>query len=286
MSPSVSPFRAPLPAARAACLGLVAVGSLLCGGASLAVAGDPPSGPAVPGASSSAAPDALAPAPAVASPRAASVEAEVRALERVLGGLRRTRTDLRAGRPEAVPADDAARMAHGADLRALREVLRYEGTRAKTLAALAKAVEAKDDAKASAARATLETLDGTFVTSLERIEAGAKASPRATGSPSDPKEPRTSPHAGKPPSPSTADPKATPPAAGGAAQPGEAAPAPRKRTRTPEAAGGSGTGPGKERPAGGASPDGKMGPGDGDDDPLEDGFDEELGDDLGEDFGE
>lgn len=105
----------------------------------------------------------------------------MRALERILSGLRRARADLRAGRPESAPADGAARPGHDAEVRALREVVRYEGTRAKTLAALSKAVEAQDEAKASEARAALETLDGSFVAALTRIETAARAATDAPG---------------------------------------------------------------------------------------------------------
>ncbi|MFO0932231.1 MAG: hypothetical protein U1E39_05930 [Planctomycetota bacterium] len=115
------------------------------------------------------------PAPAAeASPRLAAVEGEVRALEHLLALLRRTRNDLRAGREETAPTGDAAD-ARDAALRAVREVLRYEGTRTKAQAALAAAVEAKDDAKATAAKGALEAADRRLADALAKLESDAAA---------------------------------------------------------------------------------------------------------------
>ncbi len=117
---------------------------------SLARAGDPAATPAAPAAAPAAA--------AEVSPRLAAVEGEVRALEHLLALLRRTRNDLRAGREEVAPTGDAAD-ARDAALRAVREVLRYEGARTKATTALATAAEAKDDAKVTAAKGALEAAD-------------------------------------------------------------------------------------------------------------------------------
>lgn len=128
-----------------------ALAAVLVAAAALSVpsrarAGDPVATPAAPAAS------------AEVSPRLAAVEGEVRALEHLLALLRRTRNDLRAGREETAPTGDAAD-ARDAALRAVRDVLRYEGARTKATAALATAVEAKDDAKVTAAKGALEAAD-------------------------------------------------------------------------------------------------------------------------------
>lgn len=286
MSPSTSsPSKSPYvsspprsPSVRAAChAALVVLG--LVAGSSAVLAGDSPDapvGPQAPRGPQAEAPKAGAPqAPGVGaasaaapSPRAAAVEAEVRALERVLAALRRARTDLRAGRPEPMPVDEASRRAHEADTRALREVVRYEATRSKTLAALAKAVEAKDDAKAAEARTALETLDGAFVATLDRAESGGPAA-KASGSGDHAPQgaPKAAPKAGRAGG-GDETPGAEKPAgrkAGGASSPSEA---PKDRSPT--------------RPSG----EGKMSSSDPEDDvaadPLRDDLFGDLDDDLGE----
>lgn len=244
----------------------------LVGLTSLAAAGDSPDAPPAPTSPAGLGTPAEkgSPAPtgmvAVSTPRAVAVEAEIRALERVLATLRRARADLKAGRSEPAPLDEATRRARDADLRALRELVRYEGARSKALASLDKAVEAKDDAQLAAGRATLETLDGSFVAALARVESGGK--PAADGdarpAPQGDAQKTAAPKAG---APKAGDPKAGDPKAGAApgeegSQKGDRPPAkPRAGTRGAPGAAGDGR---PARPAGegtmsGEDPDGDLG---------------------------
>jgi hypothetical protein len=116
-----------------------------------------------------------APGAAEPSPRLAAVESEIRLLERHLQGLRKARTELHAGRAEPAPANDEAVRAREADVRALREVSRYEAARAKALAAAAQAAAAKDEGKAAEARAALEAADRGFLQAVERVTAAREA---------------------------------------------------------------------------------------------------------------
>ncbi len=243
----------------------------LVGLTSLAAAGDAPDAPPAPTAPAGlgAPAETGSPAPTgmvgVPTPRAAAAEAEIRALERVLATLRRARADLKAGRSEPAPVDEATRRARDADLRALRELVRYEGARSKALASLDKAVEAKDDAQCAAARATLETLDGSFVAALARVESGGK--PAADG------DARPAPQGD---AQKTAIPKAGAPKAG--KTPGEEEsqkgdkPATKPRAGTRGAPGAAGDGrparPAAEGTMSGEDPDGDLGE-DGADDLLE-----------------
>jgi len=130
-------------------------------------AGDdaPPLAPAAP-APQSAAPQAAAPAP-----RMAAVDLEIRALERRLTVLRRARTDLHAGKGEALATDDDARRVADSDLRAVREVARYEAARVKALAGLNQALAGHDEAKATEARTALDALDARFAEAIAKLEA-------------------------------------------------------------------------------------------------------------------
>src|SRR5262245_40370524 len=89
-----------------------------------ALAGDGGTAPA-------AAPPAAAAAPEP-SLRQTAVDVAIRQLERHLAGLRKTRSELRAGHPEPVLADDDRRQ-HDLDTRAMREVARYEAARSKAV---------------------------------------------------------------------------------------------------------------------------------------------------------
>jgi hypothetical protein len=137
------------------------------------------------GAAPAAAPQAPAATPAPDSPmavRASAVESEIRTLERHLAALRRTRGDLKDGREDVVPVDEKARRARDLDTRCLREATRYEGSRAKAVAALIDATDAKDEAKAALARTALEAADRKFVDAMKRLDeerAAAKESAKA-----------------------------------------------------------------------------------------------------------
>lgn len=135
-----------------------------------------------------------APASAAPSPRQAAVEAEIRSLERSLSALRKVRTELAAGRAEPVPADDAARRVREVDVRALREVARYESSRTKAVAALGDAAAA-DEAKRVDLRAAIESVDRKFGESMARLEEerdGAKAADKEKAA-STPPSPRRRP---------------------------------------------------------------------------------------------
>jgi hypothetical protein len=192
-SPRLAPFLRPR-ARTLAALALLAGALSGAPSASRAFAGDDtPSG---------GAPAAGAPA----TPRLAALEQEIRHLERSLQAMRRSRVELTAGRPEPVAVDAPARAACDARRAALREVARYEGARARALAAHAEAVSAKDDAKVVAARSALDAADNAFVAAVQKIDARAEAQASAPDSPN--------PQKAETPKPD-ATPHARPPAAGG-----------------------------------------------------------------------
>ena len=146
---------------------------------SAARAADPVAPPPVPpaaGSPTAGSPTDLAPgATESVAPRLAVVEAEVRAVERWLGVLRRVRTDLRAGRDDAAPASDEVQAARELALRGVREVLRYESVRTKAVAALATATQAHDEPKVAEAKAALDAADTKLADALARIESDAAA---------------------------------------------------------------------------------------------------------------
>jgi hypothetical protein len=102
--------------------------------------------------------------------RQSAVDAAIHQLERHLATLRKTRTDLHAGRAEAAPSDDDARRLRELDVRGMREVVRYEASRAKALAAVSTAAAAADAAKATEAQAAVEAADKRFVESMKKLD--------------------------------------------------------------------------------------------------------------------
>jgi colicin import membrane protein len=130
----------------------------------------------VPSLSRAGDPAATPAAAPVVSPRLAAVEGEVRALEHLLALLRRTRNELRAGREVTTLTSEAAE-ARDAALRAVREVLRYEAARTKATAALAAAVEAKDEAKVAAAKEAVDAADRRLADVWAQLESDAAARP-------------------------------------------------------------------------------------------------------------
>jgi hypothetical protein len=117
------------------------------------------------------------PAASVPAPRATALDLEIRHLEKRLQGLRKARTEVNAGRPEPVALDDDARRSREADLKALREIVKYESSRTKALAALAQASDAATDAEA---RTALEAADREFLDAMAKIAAAREkeAEPR------------------------------------------------------------------------------------------------------------
>ncbi|HVG94145.1 MAG TPA: hypothetical protein VND21_06845, partial [Planctomycetota bacterium] len=90
---------------------------------------------------------------------------------------RKARTEVNAGRPEPVALDDEARRARDADLKALREIMKYESARTKALAALAQASDAATD---SEARTALDAADREFLDAMAKVAAAREkeAEPR------------------------------------------------------------------------------------------------------------
>lgn len=115
-------------------------------------------------------------APAVA-PRQAALDVVIRRLERHLTALRKARAELESGRAEPAPEGDVARRRADVDLRAVREVVRYEAARVKAAAALAEAVASKDAGRIGDAQATLDTLDTRLVEAVDKLEKSLEAPP-------------------------------------------------------------------------------------------------------------
>jgi hypothetical protein len=127
--------------------------------------------------------DASGPPPAPAasaatppSPRFAALDQEIRHLERHLSMLRKARTELAAGRSEPVPVDEAARHDRDVQAKALREVQRYESSRAKAVAQYVEASSpgkdgATNETKAAEARAAVEQADRAFLVALAKLDA-------------------------------------------------------------------------------------------------------------------
>jgi hypothetical protein len=132
------------------------------------------------------------PPPAIA-PRLAALEHEIRFVERHLTVLRHARTDLAAGRAEAVASDEAGQRVADLDQRALRELQRYEAARAKANDQLTDALSARDDARAALARGTLDGLDSGFAESMRKIEESRESKER---DPKEPSRPRKTPAKG------------------------------------------------------------------------------------------
>ena len=156
-------------------------------------------------------------------PRQAALEVAIRRLERHLASLRKSRTELESGRPEPVPADDAARRRTDVDHRTLREVTRYESARAKALAALTEAETAKDAAKIGDAAAALDVLDTKFVDTVKKLEESLDAPPAkaAAGDPKPADSKAGEPKSGDSPAPKKAPKPTTKPTT----KPGDAPPA-------------------------------------------------------------
>lgn len=184
--PALGPLRRLPPFVAAAAIGTCAFALSTL---PFALAGDPKPAPA-PAPAPAQAPTPQAGGPGVgtmSASRLAALDAEIRHLEHHLTALRRARNDGRDGRAETEPTDDAGQRAREADLRSMREIARYEGARAKGLAAAEQAASAKDEAKLAETRTALDALDQRFIDALRKIDDAAEGKSKGGDDAGDPK---------------------------------------------------------------------------------------------------